>query len=89
MADRTVNDSQGASLVVLYTLPGAPHRRVLINDGAVTLGGSRLPILREPCERLYRPESADRGPPSRSSSAMGNPFTPDYVGLEGDPPGDQ
>jgi hypothetical protein len=31
------NDSQGASLVVIYTVPGYPFRTILINDGAVTL----------------------------------------------------
>lgn len=30
------NDSQGASLVVIYRQPG-PYRTILINDGAVTL----------------------------------------------------
>ncbi len=30
------NDSQGASLVVIYTLPG-PYRSIVINDGAVAL----------------------------------------------------
>jgi hypothetical protein len=33
----TGNDSQGASLVVVYSLPGSPLRTILINDGAVTL----------------------------------------------------
>ena len=33
----TGNDSQGASLIVVYSLPGSPLRTILINDGAVTL----------------------------------------------------
>lgn len=31
------NDAQGASLVVIYTVPGYPLRTILINEGAVTL----------------------------------------------------
>jgi hypothetical protein len=31
------NDSQGASLVLIYAVPGYPFRTVVINDGAVTL----------------------------------------------------
>jgi hypothetical protein len=31
------NDSQGASLVVIYSLPEDPRRTIFINDGAVTL----------------------------------------------------
>jgi hypothetical protein len=33
----TGNDSQGASLVVIYHVPGFPHRTIIMNDGAVTL----------------------------------------------------
>jgi hypothetical protein len=33
----TGNDSQGASLIVVYSLPGSSLRTILINDGAVTL----------------------------------------------------
>lgn len=43
-ANTTVNDSEGASLVVIYSVPGEPSRIVSINDGAVTLVGSRLPF---------------------------------------------
>lgn len=35
------NDSQGASLVVVYGLSGAPQRTVIINDGAVSLNYAR------------------------------------------------
>ena len=35
------NDSQGASLVVVYELSGAPFRTIVINDGAVSLNFSR------------------------------------------------
>jgi len=38
----TLNDSQGASLVVIYSLPGAPSRVISINDGAVALVASRM-----------------------------------------------
>ncbi len=39
-----VNDTQGATLVVIYDLPGAPSRVVTINDGAVTLAGTTVPF---------------------------------------------
>ena len=35
------NDSQGASLVVIYQVGGAPLRTIIINDGAVSLNFSR------------------------------------------------
>jgi hypothetical protein len=35
-------DTLGASLVVIYTLDGAPPRMIVIEDGAVTLAGSRV-----------------------------------------------
>lgn len=33
----STNDSQGASLVVIYTHPSAPQKTIIINDGAVSL----------------------------------------------------
>jgi hypothetical protein len=34
------NDSQGASLVAIYSLPGDARRTIFINDGSVTLDGA-------------------------------------------------
>jgi hypothetical protein len=34
--------------VVIYSLPGAPQRSILINEGAVTLAGGRLQYYATP-----------------------------------------
>ncbi len=79
-AGPTVSDSEGASLVVLYSLPGAPSRIVSINDGAVTLVGSRLPFY---SANLGGFVAAD--PPTGANVTFivgdGQSLTPEYAGL--------
>jgi hypothetical protein len=86
-ASATVNDSQGASLVVIYSLPGAPSRIVTINDGAVTLIGPAVSVVGA---RLQEYTTALTGflaatPPTdaRATFVVGNgqSLTPDYAGL--------
>ncbi len=76
----TVNDSQGASLVVIYSLPGSPSRVVTINDGTVTLIGSRVQYYATPLSGFT---SAD--PPTGAKLTFlvgdGQSSTPEYAGL--------
>ena len=52
-AGPTVNDTEGASLVVLYAVPGAPLRQIAISDGLATLTSARLPVARAPLPALW------------------------------------
>ena len=79
-ANLTVNDSEGANLVVLYDVPGAPQRVITINDGAVTLTGSRVAVYRTPLTGFV---AAD--PPTGAKLIFlvgdGQSITPEYAGL--------
>jgi len=87
-ASTTVNDSQGASLVVIYLLPpGAPSRTITINDGAVTLIG---PAVSAVGARLQEYTTALTGflaanPPTGAHLTFlvgnGQSLTPEYAGL--------
>ena len=78
-AGPSVNDSQGASLVVLYTLPGVPARRIVINDGAVMLS-SAIQYYATPFTGFTAPS-----PPTGATLTFlvgdGQTFTPEYAGL--------
>ena len=80
-AGPTVNDSEGANLVVIYSLPGAAARMVTINDGAVTLAGSRLQFHTTPLSGFV---AAD--PPTGAHLTFvvgdGESITPEYAGVD-------
>jgi hypothetical protein len=91
-----INDTEGASLVVLYTVPGAPLRQVAVSDGLATvtynlLGTStpipipsRLPIVRAPFVGLQAIDPA--GAKLLLLAGDGQPsttLTRDFAGLDG------
>ena len=79
-AGPTVNDSQGASLVVIYSVPGAPNRHIHINEGAVTLAGPRLAYYATRMSGLAAPD-----PPTGTTLTFlvgdGQTYTGDSAGL--------
>ncbi len=84
-AGPAINDSEGASLVVIYSLPGAPPRIITINDGAVTLGavtlgGSRAQLHSTPLSGFVA-----ASPPTGAKLTFlvgdGQSATPEYAGI--------
>jgi photosystem II stability/assembly factor-like uncharacterized protein len=75
-----INDSEGASLVAIYALPGAPSRHILVNDGAVFLAGSRVSYYATTFEGL-----SVANPPIGSKVTFivgdGQANTPEYAGV--------
>jgi hypothetical protein len=78
-AGPAVNDSQGANLVVIYSLPGAPARTIVINDGAVTLS-SATPYY---ATQLSGFTALDPPGGARLTFLVGDgqAFIPEYAGL--------
>ena len=78
----TVNDSDGASLVVIYTMAGARTRTITINDGAVMVTGGRLQFYATPLSGVVA-----ANPPTGSALTFvmgdGQSFTPEYAGING------
>ncbi|HSC72370.1 MAG TPA: hypothetical protein VLH58_13510, partial [Candidatus Methylomirabilis sp.] len=92
----TLNDTEGASLVVLYTVPGAPLRQIAVSDGVATLTSNilgtqapipipaRLPVARAPFADLRAIDPA--GAKLLLLAGDGRPsgtLTRDYAGLDG------
>ncbi len=79
-AGPSINDSEGASLVVIYSLAGAPARVITINDGAVTLAGSRAQFHSTPLSGFVAAT-----PPAGAKLTIlvgdGQSATPEYAGI--------
>jgi YD repeat-containing protein len=76
----TVNDTEGASLVVLYALPGVNLRKIAINDGAVTLVGGRIPYY-ETTLSSFTAATPPTGSKATFIGGSGQTNTPEYAGL--------
>jgi hypothetical protein len=76
----TINDTEGASLVVIYTRPGAAVRKIVINDGAVMLHPSLLSYYQTNLNG-FTAAAVPAGSSATFIVADGQTFTPEYAGL--------
>jgi hypothetical protein len=79
-ANLTVNDSEGATLVAIYSQLGAPARVITINDGAVTLIGG---LVQAHSTALKGFVTATPPTGARLTFVMGDgqSSTPEYAGI--------
>jgi hypothetical protein len=81
-ASYTTSDTEGASLVVLYSVPGAPARFIAIHDGAVSLRGNRLQYYATPFTG-FKALNPPTGAKLTYIVGDGQSLTPEYAGLNG------